>query len=135
MEKLICKSHPVFCFRYLTTNNDYDFTKMTTEQKCALLMRLKELSSYSWTELMNLPKEQGLETIKYERLNFSIPNNRIAIENNGNAEEIVIKKTDKIFVFRFNNEECRMLGYKRKSCAILHIIGFDLDHSAYNHGR
>ncbi|MBQ3450855.1 MAG: hypothetical protein IJG32_01120 [Selenomonadaceae bacterium] len=63
----------------------------------------------------------GFETIPFAQIKFS-------------PDVVVLGKDAKIHVFRFgigNNN--RMLGFFEREQAILNIIGFDFNFSAYSH--
>lgn len=117
-------------FRYLTTNKKYlisdhsKFKKNNKEKlKCyeELFYKLKEMQSMPWSEFMLMPKNIGQETINYSQMNIE-PNN------------LTITKDSKVHSIRFCNQNYRIIGYKDEKLPILHIIGFDLDYSAYDHG-
>lgn len=122
-------SFPVFNFRHLTLNDKYTFDGFKASQvnekgkkAFELFVKLKMLSEKTWLELSKMNKSNGYETLEYSRINFT-PN------------ELELKKDEKIHVFRFCHDQCRIIGYKsRENTNILFIIGYDFDFSAYNHG-
>jgi len=116
-------NNPSFSFCYLTTNKKYNFESLDKgkqkEWSAALVDRMIEISKEDWIYWFGLPKNKGIETIPYEKVNFS-PN------------EIGISDDEKVIVFRFNSQKGRIIGFKVDT--IFYIIGFDFDFSAYDHG-
>ncbi len=134
MEKANCpnSNHPVFCFRYLTTNNKYNFefyknSNATEKNSVAakLVEKLDEMSKRSWVELfLNSKENGGLEQLSYDIVRFK--------PFNYNSEGILSEDT-KYTIMRFDSDDKRIIGIKRSGCPIYHIIGFDFNHSAYPH--
>ena len=92
-----------------------------------LFEKLEELSKLTWKELQNRPKEAGYETIPISQFKIDLTN----IKNDLNLAD-----DSKIIVFRFNNQNARLLGVRSQECSsILYIIGYDWDFSAYDHGN
>lgn len=129
----LCSSeqYPWFSFQSVTTNRHFNLSNLChgTEKEVTyelLHKRFVELSSKTWTYWMQQPKKTGLETINYGSLNFKAP------------EEASLSSDTTIYVFRFDTAvgegKGRIIGYKKSPCSVLHIIGYDLDFSAYNHG-
>ena len=125
------EQYPWFSFKSMTRNSNYNLSALPAgsvrEQVLfGLYLRLNELSCKPWLYWTQQPKRTGLETLSYHQLNFSA---------NPDAE---LTKDQTIYVFRFDTHlgsgQGRILGYKKAPCATLHIIGFDLDFSAYDHG-
>lgn len=116
-------NNPSFSFCYLTTSKKYNFSNLDKgkqkEWSTALVKRMIEISKESWNYWLSLRKEQGLETLAYEKINFS-PNG------------IDISQEAKMFIFRFNSQKGRIIGFKVGT--IFYVIGFDFDYSAYDHG-
>jgi len=128
----VSDQHPWFSFRYMTRNSAYNLKslpegKAREQTLLKLYERLEELSGKEWLYWNSQPKKTGTETIEYSDLNFTA--------GNGAA----ITGDSKLYVFRFDTHQGtgggRIIGYKESPCAVLHIIGFDLDYSAYNHGK
>lgn len=122
---------PWFSFKSLTHNDRYNLSKLApgTEREqtmVGLYDRLHKLSCESWLHWSQIRKSIGLETMTYNDVHFDA------------APGEVIAKDTTIYVFRFDTHlgtnKGRILGYKKEPCATLHIIGFDIDFSAYNHG-
>ena len=132
----MCNGYPVFCFRFLTPNDHYNFSKLTSKNAIALMNKIEQIAREEWTIHFLNPKNVGLETLPYEQLNFNVKNDEIKFGEEGKEkyEKKKITKDTKIIVFRFNNQRYRILGIKREGCSIFHVIGIDVDHSAYNHG-
>lgn len=105
--------------------------KTKAKEKCNkiienLFKKLQEISTLTWKELQNRPKETGYETIPISEFKINFENIK---------QELKLSDDSKIIVFRFNNQQCRILGVRSKECSsILYIIGYDWDYSAYNHG-
>ena len=129
----ISEQYPWFSFRYMTQNSNYSL-KFLDSLDCSyrektlkgLYMRLEELSKQPWIYWQEKRKSTGTETINIDQLNFS-----------ANADANFTKDM-KAYVFRFDtyqgNNSGRIIGVKLSLCAVLHIIGYDFDFSAYSHG-
>lgn len=128
----ISEQHPWFSFRYMTTNKHYclsylDKLQLYEREKTlsGLFSKLEELSQKPWVFWTQKPRTYGLETIEFEQLNFSP----------GNSAPVT--KDSKVYVFRFDtyqgSEKGRIIGFKNSPCAVLHILGYDFDFSAYKH--
>lgn len=125
------KQHPWFSFECMTTNSKYCLSALAPgiereQTLVGLYKKLAELSSKPWLHWTQQPKNTGLETISYDQLRFSP------------RSTVTLTKDTTLFVFRFDTHlgcgKGRIIGYKNKPCSVLQIIGFDFDHSAYNHG-
>jgi hypothetical protein len=120
-------THPVFCFRYLTNNKNYNFNYFNTDNERNevyryLYEKIITMSNSSWREFFSKPKISGLETIEYKDFNF-------------NVNKINLSKDDKLISIRFANQKYRIIGQKSElNDCVFHVLGFDFDHSAYNHG-
>lgn len=122
---------PWFSFRSMTMTADYNLRSLQNGSMreltlAGLYKRLQELSSKPWIYWMQQPKHSGLETLSYGDLNFTA------------GPSANLSKDTTIFVFRFDTYQGtgkgRILGYKNSPCSVFHIIGYDLDFSAYKHG-
>ena len=122
-ETRVCKQDISFSFTYLTTNNKYNFKSCDDKDKLDLLIRLEELSKHELIYWMNLGKKNGTELLPVNEIKFK-PNN------------IILSSDQKAIVFRFGKgkNDCRLICIKTGNCPILHIIGFDTNFKAYNHG-
>lgn len=124
------EQHPWFSFKYLTTNRNYTLYGLSQGRERELILwglfdRLEELTHRPWLYWTQQPKRTGLETISYDQLNF---------EADSSAN---LSKDTTIYIFRFDthlgNNQGRIIGFKKSPCAVFHIIGYDLDFSAYRH--
>lgn len=122
--------HPWFSFRYMTKNKDFslDFFADGREKEITLsclFARLEELSKRPWVYWMQQPKYTGLETMRYEQLNFSA------------SEDSNLSKDTTIYIFRFDTyqgaRKGRIIGFKNNPCSVFQIIGYDFNFSAYSH--
>lgn len=121
-----------FCFKYLTDNDNFNFSyfsgKQKTEErdiKSNLYDRIEALSKLTWEQAALLPKNTGFETIPLDEIGF-VPN------------DIVLSDEQKVYIFRFkgvNGHSCRMIGIKLPGeRTVCYIIGYDFNYSAYDHG-
>ena len=92
--------------------------------------RLNELSMQTWAYWLSKPKASGIETISFKQLRFA-PNPVL-------FEECHFDKTSIVYVIRFDTyqgkNKGRIIGVKDSPCSVLHIIGYDFNFSAYEHG-
>lgn len=120
------EEYPIFCFKYLTTNNKYNFEYFNiinekNKAKCIIFDKLIELQQKTWKQLVLERKNIGFETLPNNQIRFS-PNN------------LQMTKDTKILSFRLNSQNWRLLGVRSEHFkSVLHIIGFDFDFSAYKH--
>lgn len=122
-----------FNFQYITSDSSYnlEFIKNAGGNGKSiyndLLSFLQRVSQSSWEELRTKGKKNGgFETLECSIFKKSITRN-ITHKN--------LTDDTKLYVFRFGGNKYRLVGYKSNSCkAALHILGFDFDHSLYNHG-
>lgn len=119
---------PVLSFVYLTSNSRYNFeifgkdkhNRLTAKED--LVDRLIQLTQQTWIFWQSLGKKQGgLETLKASSINFS-------------PQGYTFSEDEKVIVFRFASEDYRIIGFQDSSSPTYYIIGFDFDHSAYDHG-
>lgn len=118
--------YPVFCFRHLTTNKAFLISPIKSVRDKAecydkLIEKLEDIQSVTWLVFSGRPKKTGMELI---------PNNQINI----NAKGLELTKDSKLVVIQFNNHKYRIIAHRSQSDNILHIIGYDLEFNAYNHG-
>ena len=124
-----CPQNVSFSMEHLTKNKQYNFdffsddTHRKINAKAAVYDRLEELSKNTWLYWNGLSKNQGCETLKCDRIRFS-------------PSGYIFTNDEKVIVFRFSflGSDCRILGIKKSPCSVFYIIGFDFDHSAYDHG-
>lgn len=123
-----------FSFTYLTKKKDYtlEFYRKSKSIKgitaIELYEKLSNLSNHTWKELEAKPSTFQYERIGYSQLRFN------ANENAEGDNSIEFSGDTKVCVFRFNNQDGRIIGIKREGCPTLHVIGLDLNFSAYDHG-
>lgn len=129
-----------FSLKYITNNNHYNFRYIESNivefQSIKsniyedFLKKVSELSMYSFKELLLERKRNGIEVLTYGDLNFKL--------SNTNEEYLSLSKDSSIYVFRFGKNSKgnnRAIFYKDSKCQpIMHILGFDFDYTAYNHG-
>ena len=129
--KPACEQFPAFSFRYLTSNSTYSLACLNKGRDRETVLegihqKLCELSSASWLHWSQQRKNVGLEMVAYQGLRLKT------------KEGVFLEKDTPIYVFRFNthlgNKKGRILGYRDGSCAVMYIIGYDIDFSAYEHG-
>lgn len=135
--KLKC---PAFTFKYtMLDHSTYGFKYFSSEWRNAhgaykgLIDKLASLSSTEINTVLGDPKKTGLETIPMKRLAIPIQNAVKGISEDRNKAE------PKLAVFRFKNDtintEHRLICLQDyRDQALFHIIGFDFNFSAYNHG-
>lgn len=124
------EQYPWFSFKDLTTNSSFNLDNLPAGKAreitlASLFERLNEISSKSWVYWHQNQKSLGLETMTYDNLYFSA------------HPDAVISKDTKVYIFRFDTylgfRKGRIIGYKKSPCSVLHIIGFDINFSAYDH--
>ena len=88
---------------------------------------MQRVSQSSWEELRTKGKDNGgFETMELSNFKRSIVNN---------IKQKSLTNDTKLYVFRFGGNKYRLIGHKSSSCkAAIHILGFDFDHSLYEHG-
>lgn len=117
----------IFDFKYITRNKKYNFKFFNDKRNKLiaydnLMEKIIEISNYTTESFNLLNKAKGLETILYNQLNFK-PNG------------LDLSSDDKVISIRFNSTKYRLICIKSIDYKnILHIIGFDFDYSAYDHG-
>lgn len=119
-------------FKYSIKNKNYTIKKVVeARDKCNKIMKnlfqkYEEISNLTWKELQNRPKETGYEMIPISRFYIKLDNIK---------DDLNLSEDSKIIVFRFHNQDYRLLGVRSQECSsILYIIGYDWDYSAYDHG-
>lgn len=117
----------IFDFKYLTKNKKYNFKYFDKNKNDKLkaydnlMEKIVDISNYSTENFNLLNKEKGLETISINQLNF---------KSNG----LEMSDDDKFISIRFNSSNYRLICIKSIHYKnVLHIIGFDFNHSAYKH--
>lgn len=123
--------HIAVSFEYLTDDDRYNLNYFQGDVKAHLnaYRKLHELlvkiNQSSWVELRQLQKYTfgGFETLPYSSIKTSVL-----------KKAIVLTPDTKVFSFRFGSSGYRLLGFKADSCHTLYVVGFDFNHSAYDHG-
>jgi hypothetical protein len=121
-----------FGFQYVTSNNNFCFKQLDSSEKIIaydkFLSRLNELSQINAAEAHNLGKIRGMEKIPYSQLH---KNMQQICDGTG-----IITKDSKIVVFRFNNQKYRLICKDDiMHPNLMHVIAFDFNYSAYDHGN
>ena len=119
-------------FQMVTNERRYTFEqfeeniRLGFQARKALDELLVELSSHTWRDLGKRRKEQfgGFESLSLSQI-----------------KSCLYKKSDltpdmSVWVFRFSGKQYRLIAYKRAGDNenVLYILGYDFDHSAYDHG-
>lgn len=124
------KAMPLFSFAFTTETKNYNFNYFNNDFRKELDVRqnldrlLKEISSNTWVSLSSRSRYQlgGFETLSFDQVSCS-PHN------------LTLAKDENIFSFRFGPADSyRLLGCRKHGCQVLYIIGYDFNHSAYDHG-
>lgn len=126
-------------FGSITSKNKYSFEALKREKKNnskaieEFMELILTISQSNWKDLGSRGKRTkgGFELLDYGDLNSEI------IDNYWKSTNKSFTKDRKIHVFRFGcTDKYRMIGYKSHNCnRVLHILGFDLDFSLYDHGK
>lgn len=121
-----CQQYPAFSFLYLTTNKRYTFDyfgKSKQEKlrvRAELHDRLETISQKSWRDWISDAKGVGFETLNFDILHVA-------------PKGISLTPDENIYVFRFDKQDKRIIGFRKDECPILYIFAYDFDHSAYPH--
>lgn len=121
-----------FGFSHVTENNNFGLKGFSGTDKKAdayedLLYKLKDWSSINAYDARMRGKKLGLERIPYAQL--SKPMQSICDNTN------IVSKDSTVCVFQFYNHLYRLICKEDINHSnLMHIIAFDLDFSAYNHG-
>ena len=120
-----------FSFDTVTQNKNYSFKKVDKGSKVgayeALLVKLNDLSSINAAEAHERGKIKGMEKIPYVQLSEGMQK---ICDGTG-----IVTKDSKVAVFRFCNQQYRMICKDDLIHSnLMHIIAFDFDYSAYDHG-
>lgn len=120
------QEYVTFCFKHLTTNNTYRFKSISNyREKCKafeeLFKKIDEIQNTPWIDFGMRSRNSGYEMLRSNSVYF----------NPKNEEQI---KSEKYISIRFAQNKYRIIAIKSKNKPVLHIIGFDLNYNAYNHG-
>lgn len=120
--------HPVFSFKYLTTNKKYTMKSLTDLRErerafSAFFHCIHKMEACTWQTLhqQNKKEEGGIETLKFKDIFFSPKN-------------YTLQDNEKVLSIRFARGKYRIIAFKKPSDPTCYIIGFDFYHNAYNHG-
>jgi len=123
-----CEQYPAFSFRYLTKKKDFNLEHFSKKERRKrenahdkILKRMSEICTKKYVYWQGLDKKRGCELLNYSQMKFS-------------PKDLDLTSDSKLYIFRTESDEFRIIGYKAGDCPTLHIIGFDFDYSAYNHG-
>lgn len=126
-------SHISFSLKYLTNNKNFNFSyfgKDIRKSQSAyemFLIRMQELCKQDMKLAKINGKISGCEPIPYKQLSLSMQAICDSVE--------IISKESILSVFRFGENKYRILCKTDLSHPnLLHIIAFDFNYSAYNHG-
>ena len=121
-------------FGHMTNNKKYNYDalidKSENDKKILgeFTRLIFEMSRCTWEELKHRNKSNiaGYETLELKQF-------KTAIWDQFNPE---LTNEVKLHVFRFGGKKYRMIGYKSVGCNYaLHVLGFDLGFSLYDHGE
>lgn len=123
----------IISFKYSVSTKHYTIEQITkkTKEKCNdkiyyLFEKLEELSKTKLVDFQNKPKSVGYEMIPLNQFKLKIDSNTM--------KELKLTNDSKIIVFRFGKQNYRMFMIQSKVCpALLYLIGYDWDYSAYDH--
>ena len=123
----------ILSFKYSVKTKDYTIEKITkkSKEKCNDIMyelyeKFRELTSMKLVDFQNKPKTTGYEMLPLYEFNVAIDEEL--------KEELELENNNKIIVFRFNKQKCRLLMVQSKKCpSLLYVIGYDWNYSAYKH--
>lgn len=109
--------HPVFCLQH--NQRDYALLDCETDEQAAFAQQLARLSKFTWGEITLMKHQQyGYEHIPSDQLKPNLP---------GSVDRVV----DQYMVFRFQNGDARMIGYRKEH--VYHILWVDPKLTAYDH--
>ncbi len=124
--------YPWISFRYMTANREHSLAFLGSldlrdreRTQAGLLTRLDEISRFPWLYWMGMQKAAGLETLPADELEF-LP-----------GYGAPVTKDMTLYIFRFDtyqgSKKGRIIGFKLAPCSAYHIIGYDMNFSAYRH--
>lgn len=123
------QKYVTFSFDKMLRKGDYSFEyfkKNKSDNLQAyrdLLDKFYELSQFSMLKLMQLDKKQGFELIDICKLKAKLQKH---------CEAHQITKDSKVAIFRFSSQDYRMICQMDDN--VFHVLAFDFDFSAYDHG-
>lgn len=120
------KKPVVFSFSKLISDKRYGKKAFLNNGRCKitdLLEKLEQMSRLNIVDLLNKPKNSGLEVLPVWKFAKVFQN-------------AVLSKDAKLYVARFGQQNFRIIMEKEpNSDNVLNILGFDFDFSAYDHGN
>lgn len=126
-------SHISFSFKYLTSNKNYNFSYFKQDVRKRhdayemLFQRMKDLCRQDMISAKNNGKITGCEPIPCKQLSTALQTICKTID--------IISNESFVSVFRFGQNNYRMLCKTDLNLPnLLHIIAFDFNYSAYDHG-
>jgi hypothetical protein len=107
-----------FDFRYMSEEHTYN--KATDAHWPKLFLDLKQISSKSWANIIQNPRQtrQGYEKLPQDALNKPLPS---CIPNDTKLDVIRVA----------GSNAARLIGYKYKS--VFYVLWLDFDHKVYDH--
>lgn len=124
--------HIIFSLKHLSRNNTYGMPAIDNKANNeavykSLFEKMYEASAYHLAGLRMLGKIRGSEPIPLKQFSDSVQNILTSVP--------IIDKESKMDVMRFGSQNYRLICKSDPvHNNILHIIAFDLDFSAYDHG-
>ena len=122
----------IFSYKYLSNNKSFGLPAFDSVQNSAaalesLIEKQREISAYHLAKLRMLGKIRGSEPIPLKQFNKSLQGVFSFIS--------IIDKESKMDVIRFGSQDYRMICKSDPVHGnILHVIAFDLNFTAYDHG-
>lgn len=121
-------------FGHITQIKEHSYDSLVNAGKTdmnaikSLMDLITKMSTSSWEELQRRSKHTigGFETMEAGNMNKRIWDKYYPS----------MSEDTKLYIFRFGNKDkYRMVGYKSRNCSrVLHILGFDVDFTLYDHG-
>lgn len=131
--KVYCRADKetiVFSFKNICSNSNYNFDcfKENGIDKALyineIFKKMQSLSSKTWNELYNLPKDKGFEYIYVKEFNQPFIN----------SLPYVFGKDEKLIAVRFNGKSCRLIFKRGSKCGrVAQLLGIDLHLTLYKH--
>lgn len=116
---------PLFSFNYMTTNKNFNFEYKDK----ALVKKFSHLLIQKITELENKFTIKQLFVLHNNKIFESFCIGKIYFKPSG----IIVSNDTKVYVFRVT-DNYRMICLYSDIAPIFHVIGFDFNFSAYDHG-
>jgi hypothetical protein len=111
--------YPIFCFKYLHPNYNFDNCKKDHKILKGFIDRIRMLSSMNWRDIQFTGRTaSGSEKIARKSIKVSIP-------------PVITQDVDSFISFYFAGTRGRMIGWREQS--ILHVLYLDPDFKVYDH--